>query len=103
MKIKMRKGRVLLRKAEEQKSESGIITSVAQKDKYIREVVAVGPDVTDFKIGDSVLVNHLTVATVLINNLEYGCCLEESVYGVVGQGEELLPGETPDRPEEFIV
>jgi len=102
MKVKMRKNRVLLRQSVENLTSSGIQTSVDSKARDLREVLAVGEGVEDIKPGDHVLVNHLTVKSVEIENEEYGVCLDDAVYGVVGEGNEIPKQPEPESPSKII-
>jgi len=89
MKVKMRKDRVLLIQADAEKTASGIQMSMDEKERDIREVLAVGEGVEDIKPGDKVLVNHLTVKEIEIQGDFYGVCLQEAIYGIIGQGVEI--------------
>ena len=89
MKIKMRKNRVLLRVAQKPTTESGIVLT-DDMERDIREVLSVGEGVEDFKPGDKVLVNHMTVRPVEVSGVVYGVCLDEAIYGVIGEGEEIV-------------
>src|SRR5690554_1434869 len=89
MKVQMRKSRVLLRHATEDLTEGGIQKSVDGFERDIKEVFSVGEGVEDVKPGDKVLVNHMTVKEVEIDGEKYGVCLDDAIYGIVGQGEVI--------------
>ena len=103
MKVKMRQNRVLLRQSVQNLSESGIQVSHDNMARDLREVLAVGEGVTDIKPGDTVLVNHITVMSVEIEGEEYGVCLNEAVYGIVGQGDEIPKQQKPKTATSQLI
>jgi len=95
MKVKMRANRVLIRQAAEEGTVGGIVLTHDGKEPDIFDVIAFGDDVQGLEIGDKVLVNILTVKSIFLQGKEFGLCMDEAIYAVVGEGTEIPAEKKP--------
>ena len=85
MKVKPLKERLFVRySAEEEKTAGGLFIPDTAKEKPQKGVVeAVGSEVKDVKVGDTVLFDKYSGSKVNIDEVEYLIVKEEDVLGVI--------------------
>lgn len=85
MKFKPLKDRVFLKYSEEsEKTSGGLYIPDAAKEKPQRGTVeAVGPEVKEVKVGNTVLFDKYSGSKINIDNVEYLIIKEEDILGIV--------------------
>lgn len=86
MKIKPLKDRVVVKYSSEEleKTPGGIyVPDVAKEKPQKGEVIAIGSEVKEVKIGDSVLFDKYAGSKIKVNDVEYLIIKEEEILGVV--------------------
>ncbi|UCG78878.1 MAG: co-chaperone GroES [Nitrospirota bacterium] len=86
MKFKPLKDRVFISYSDEvEKTAGGIYVPDTAKEKPQKgKVEAVGPEVKELKIGDTVFFDRYSGSKVNIDNTEYLIIKEEDILGIVG-------------------
>lgn len=80
----IRKKIVFVRQQAEFKTDSGLILDMAVTDEYqTGKVVAVGPEVTEIKIGDIILPQWNMVREASYDGQNYSIVEEDAVIGVL--------------------
>ena len=87
MKLKPMADNVLLKQHEAQETTvSGIILATTNKEKpAIYEVVAAGPDASELKSGDLVVVGKFTGTDITLDKVDYKFVKLEDILAVVGE------------------
>ena len=85
MKLRPMADNILLKlPAEEQTTASGIILAAANKEKpaYF-EVASAGPDCTDIKTGDKVIIGKFAGSDIKLDGVEYKFVKQEDILAVI--------------------
>ena len=85
MKLKPTADNIVLKQTEaEETTSSGIILATTTKEKpAIYEVMSVGPDVKDVKVGDKVVVGQFTGNAIKLDGVDYKFVKLEDVLAIV--------------------
>lgn len=72
---------VLLTKVREEKNISGLY--LPQSDNNLYEVVNIGKEVVELKVGDKVYLDEAKLKKIVVNNKEYFIIEEKDIYLLV--------------------
>lgn len=72
---------VLLTKVREEKNVSGLY--LPQSDNNLYEVINIGKEVVELKVGDKVYLDEAKLKKIVVNNKEYFIIEEKDIYLLV--------------------